>query len=146
MVFIPTITYLYNTTNTTYNITHIMMVFVALCFVVRKNYKNAPTCHVLYVNDQQYFLSDQTLQTLAWVVTRMWSLCSDNITYQHQQMYLHVFTPHISIRIHRHKHPHYVLMWRRIHFPVNNIFVPGLTNLHAGHNGTIFQASALPVG
>ena len=39
-------------------------------------------------------------------------------------MYLHVFTLHISIRTQRHKHPHYVLMWRRIHFPVNNIFVP----------------------
>ena len=75
-----------------------------------------------------------------------------SITYQHQQMYLHVFTPHISIRTGRHKHPHYVLMWRRIHFPVNNIFVwgPGshqtAVSLHAGDNGTIFQASELPVG
>ena len=59
-------------------------------------------------------------------VARMWSLCSSNITYQHHQIkYLHVFTPNISIRNHRHKHPHYVLMWRRIHFPVNNIFVWG---------------------
>ena len=40
-----------------------MMVFVQLCFVGRKNCKNALTCHVLYVNDQQYFLSNQTMQT-----------------------------------------------------------------------------------
>ena len=120
-----------------------MMVFVPLCFVGGKNCKNALTCHVLYVNDQQYFLSDQTMQTNPGL--RMWSLCSANITYQqHQQMYLHVFIPHISIRTHRHKHPHYVLM-------CNNIFVwvpssDETNNLHAGDNGTIFQASGLPVG
>ena len=45
-------------------------------------------------------------------VVRMWVLCSLDITYH--ELYLHVFTWNISIRTSRHKHPHYVLMWRRI--------------------------------
>ena len=47
-------------------------------------------------------------------VVRMCLLCSLNITYH--KLYLHVFSPNISIRTSRHKHPHYVLMWRRIQF------------------------------
>ena len=37
--------------------------YVLLAVVSSRNCKNALTCHVLYVNDQQYFLSDQTMQT-----------------------------------------------------------------------------------
>ena len=76
-------------------------------------------------------------------VVRMCLLCSLNITYH--KLYLHVFSPNISIRTSRHKHPHYVLMWRRIQFScqqagaemwsVSETFSP-----HAGHNETIFQA------
>ena len=85
-------------------------------------------------------------------VARMWSLCSSNITYQHHQIkYLHVFTPNISIRNHRHKHPHYVLMWRRIqlscqqHFCLRSSQSADRPTYMPGDKGTIFQASALPV-